>query len=92
VLAVPLNLGLLGPVTPVRYLYLIIGIRRVLQKLTFVFQNVGLPLWSSGQCSWLQIQNSWVRFPALSDFLRSSGPGTGSGLESQEYGCRNPPR
>jgi hypothetical protein len=29
-------------------------------------------LWSSGQSSWLQIQRSWVRFPALPDFLRSS--------------------
>jgi hypothetical protein len=36
------------------------------------------PLWSSGQNSWLQIQTSRVRFPALSDFLRSSGSGTGS--------------
>jgi hypothetical protein len=35
-------------------------------------------LWSSGQGFWLQIQRSWVRFPALPDFLRSSGSGTGS--------------
>jgi hypothetical protein len=34
------------------------------------------PLWSSGQTSWLQIQRSQVRFPALSDFLSSSGSGT----------------
>jgi hypothetical protein len=27
-------------------------------------------LWSSGQSSWLQIQRSRVRFPALPDFLR----------------------
>jgi hypothetical protein len=51
-----------------------------------------------------------VRFPALPDFLRSSGSGTGplslvstiekllgrksngSGLESREYGHRDPPR
>jgi hypothetical protein len=33
------------------------------------------PLWSSGQSSWLQIQRSRVRFPALPDFLRSSGCG-----------------
>jgi len=26
------------------------------------------PLWSSGQCFWLQIQRSRVRFPALPDF------------------------
>jgi hypothetical protein len=36
------------------------------------------PLWSSGQSSWLQIQRSWVLFPALPDHLRSSGSGTGS--------------
>jgi hypothetical protein len=36
------------------------------------------PLWSSGQTSWLQFQRSRVRFPALPDFLRSSGPGRGS--------------
>jgi hypothetical protein len=36
------------------------------------------PLWSSGQSSWLQIQRSRVWFPALPDFLRSSGSGTGS--------------
>jgi hypothetical protein len=32
---------------------------------------IGPPLWFSGQ-------GSWVRFPAPSDFLRSSGSGTGS--------------
>jgi hypothetical protein len=31
-----------------------------------------------GQSFWLQIHRSWVRFPALPDFLRSSGSGTGS--------------
>jgi hypothetical protein len=36
------------------------------------------PLWSSGQSVWLQIQRSRVRFPAVPDFLRSSGSGTGS--------------
>ena len=34
------------------------------------------PLWSSGQSFWLQM--SRVRFPALPDFLSSSGSGTGS--------------
>ena len=34
------------------------------------------PLWSSGQSFWLQIQRSRVRFPALPDFLSSSGSGT----------------
>ena len=38
----------------------------------------GPPLWSSGQSFWLQIQGSRVRFPALPDFLSSSGSGTGS--------------
>ena len=36
------------------------------------------PLWSSGQSFWLQIQRSRVRFPALPDFLSSSGSRTGS--------------
>ena len=36
------------------------------------------PLWFSGQSFWLQIQRSRVRFPALPDFLSSSGSGTGS--------------
>jgi hypothetical protein len=56
------------------------------------------PLWASGQSSWLQIQRSWVRFPALPDFLSSSLSGTGStqellerkssgsDLESRKYG------
>jgi hypothetical protein len=39
--------------------------------------NIRQPLWSNGQSSWLQIQRSGVPFPALPDFLRSSGSGTG---------------
>jgi hypothetical protein len=42
------------------------------------------PLWSSGQSSWLQIQRSLVRFPALPDFLRSNGSGTVS-TQPREY-------
>jgi hypothetical protein len=38
----------------------------------------GPPLCSSGQSSWLLIQRYRVRFPALPDFLSSSGSGTGS--------------
>jgi hypothetical protein len=38
------------------------------------------PLWSSGQSSWLLTQRSRVRYPALPDFLNSSGSGTGSTL------------
>jgi len=37
-----------------------------------------MPLWSSGQSFWLQIQRSRGRSPALPDFLSSSGSGTGS--------------
>jgi hypothetical protein len=40
--------------------------------------------WSSGQSSLLQIQRSRVRFPALPDFLRSSGSGTES-TQPREY-------
>ena len=53
-----------------------------LLKLNFNFYSKGSyvrpPLWSSGQSFWLQIQRSRVRFPALPDFLSSSGSGTGS--------------
>jgi hypothetical protein len=38
----------------------------------------GPPLRSRGQSFWLQIQRSWVRFPALPDVLRSSRSGRGS--------------
>jgi hypothetical protein len=37
----------------------------------------GPPLWCSGQSSWLQIQRSRFWFPALPDFLKNSGSGTG---------------
>ena len=46
-----------------------------LEMLVFIYR---LPLWSSGQSFWLQIQRSRVRFPALPNFLGSSGSGTGS--------------
>ena len=42
------------------------------------FSVIRYPLWSNGQSFWLQIQRSRVRFPALPDFLSSSGSGTGS--------------
>jgi hypothetical protein len=38
----------------------------------------------SGHSSWLQIKRSLVRFPALPDFLRSSGSRTGS-TQPHEY-------
>jgi hypothetical protein len=42
-----------------------------------VILGIGPLLWSSGQSFWLQIQRSWVRFPELPNFLRSSGSGMG---------------
>jgi hypothetical protein len=42
------------------------------------------PPWASGQSSWLQIQRCGFNSPALPDFLRSSGSGTGS-TQSREY-------
>jgi hypothetical protein len=52
-----------------------------------VFGSYGPPLWCSGQSSWLQIQMSGVRvrIPALPDFLRSTGSGTGSTTQPREY-------
>jgi hypothetical protein len=65
----------------------------------------GPPLWYSGQSSWLQIQRSLVRFPALQKKVvgLERGPlslvsateellgsnSSGSGLESREYGRRD---
>jgi hypothetical protein len=46
-----------------------------LNKMVYIYVCV---LWSSAQSSWLQIQRSRVRLPALPDFLRSSRSGTGS--------------
>jgi hypothetical protein len=45
---------------------------------TIILIYTGLLMWSSGQSSWLLTQRSRVRFPALPDFLSSSGSGTGS--------------
>jgi hypothetical protein len=42
------------------------------------------PLWSSGQSFWLQIQRSGFDFPAIPDFLRSSGSGAES-TQCREY-------
>jgi hypothetical protein len=42
------------------------------------FVNLWPPLWSSGQSSWRLLLRFRVRFPALPDFLTSSGSGTGS--------------
>jgi hypothetical protein len=50
------------------------------------FTNCGRmqPLWSSGQISLATDPEARVRFPALPDFLRSSGSGTGS-TQPREY-------
>jgi hypothetical protein len=53
------------------------GLCYISNKILNVY-NVRRSLWSSGQSFWLQIQRSRVRFPALPDFLSSSGSGTGS--------------
>jgi hypothetical protein len=49
-----------------------------------VLITCGPPRWSSGQSFWLEIQRFRDRFPALPDFLRSSGSGTGS-TQPREY-------
>jgi hypothetical protein len=47
-------------------------------------QTNNISWWSSGQSFWLQIQRSRVHFPALPDFLRSRGYGTGSTQPCEE--------
>ena len=54
------------------------NVKKGTYNFTFHFIRAWPPLWSSGQSFWLQIQKSRVRFPALPDFLSSSGSGTGS--------------
>jgi hypothetical protein len=58
------------------------GVNKCL-KLNY-FATTEQPLWSSCQSFWLQIQRSRIRFPALLDFLRSSGSGTGF-TQPREY-------
>jgi hypothetical protein len=71
---------------------------------------MSVPLWSSGQCSWLQIQRSGFDSRRYHIFFEvvglERGPRSlvstteellerkcsGSGLESREYGRRNPSR
>ena len=60
-----------------------------LRELKTLSNNISIvhlrpPLWSSGQSFWLQIQRSRVRFPALPDFLSSSGSETGSTQPREE--------
>ena len=55
----------------------VLGVDRITSTYGVVYAHVGPPLWSSGQSFWLQIQRFRVRFPALPDFLSSSGSGTG---------------
>jgi hypothetical protein len=59
-------------------------IKKIIHFLAYIFLWLWPPLWSSGQSSWLQIQSSEFDFPALSDFLRISGSGTGS-TQPREY-------
>jgi hypothetical protein len=47
-------------------------------KCKFLAAIIRPPLWSSGQSSWIEIQRSSFWFPAIPDFLRSSGSRTGS--------------
>jgi hypothetical protein len=52
----------------------------ILHRVQLFVRMVGIwpALWYSGQSSWLQTQRSRLRFPALPDFLRSSGSETGT--------------
>ena len=74
-----------GPVTGTLYVYIYLLLLQIAillsRQVTLLYSANGKtrpPLWSSGQSFWLQIQRSRVRFPALPDFLSSSGSGTGS--------------
>jgi hypothetical protein len=93
-----------------------IGLPGLLQRQVFVFTFMMVfagrrpPLWSSGQCSWLEIQGSGFDFRRYQIFWEviglKRGPlslvstieellgrkSSGSGLESQEYGGRDPLR
>jgi hypothetical protein len=46
-------------------------------SLTIQLLGIRPPLWYIDRSPWIQIQRSRVGFPALPDFLRSSGSGTG---------------
>ena len=75
-----MNLGRSGARLTSRYDYTLSVRTRPMHKLKILkpYTETGPTLWSSGQSFWLQIQRSRVRFPALPDFLSSSGSGTGS--------------
>jgi hypothetical protein len=49
-----------------------------ISDILFLYICLWPPPWSSNQSFWLRIQRPRVRFPALPDFLRSIGSGTGS--------------
>ena len=66
------------PDSLLRYTYIACLVLKKFVILMYSIFGIWPPLWSSGQSFWLQIQRSWVRFPALPDFLSSSGSGTGS--------------
>jgi hypothetical protein len=42
-------------------------------KKELISWDKGLPLWSSGQSSWLQIQRSHIQFPSLPNFCEVVG-------------------
>jgi hypothetical protein len=56
------------------------------QKKKLMTTQYRLPLWSSGQGSWLQIQKYTVQFPVLPNFLRSILTGTRS-TQPRKYNC-----
>jgi hypothetical protein len=55
-----------------RYIFYLVS-RQSYVILFLCLQSNGPPLWSCSQSSWLQIQRSRARFPALSDFLEVVG-------------------
>jgi hypothetical protein len=61
-------------IDPVSYTFM----RFLVFRIADVGHSPELPLWSSVQSSWPQIQRSRLRFPVLPDFLSSSVSGTGS--------------
>jgi hypothetical protein len=67
-LSIHRNLFLMAEILPYKYPFQV-----YLQFIILWQQIFGPLLWSSGQSSWLHAQRSWVQFPALPQFLRSSG-------------------
>jgi hypothetical protein len=72
---------IISAIKQVNAVYRLVNERNNPQSTRYVFDNNYIlprpPLWSSGQSSWLQIQRSLVRFPALPDFWVVVGPERG---------------